>query len=88
MHGVGQKPIMRALHEIGVRPDCIFSVVEQQDPDPDFPTVSFPNPEEHGTYFSAFSYRSAELTQVFRCFGMQSHLYRAVQRTLHESGRT
>lgn len=48
MHGVGHGPVMRALQAVGLRPEHVAVVKEQQDPDPDFPTVSFPNPEEHG----------------------------------------
>ncbi|CAG8533781.1 4888_t:CDS:10 [Acaulospora colombiana] len=48
MHGVGNKPVMRALQDIGLTSDCLSVVKEQQNPDPEFPTVSFPNPEEHG----------------------------------------
>ncbi|PVG04091.1 Phosphoglucomutase, first 3 domain-containing protein [Serendipita vermifera] len=48
MHGVGNKPVLRALQDIGLTSDCISVVKEQQNPDPEFPTVSFPNPEEHG----------------------------------------
>jgi len=48
MHGVGQKPMLEALKAIGLSPSCVFTVAEQEDPDPDFPTVSFPNPEEKG----------------------------------------
>lgn len=46
MHGVGGDLAVRALERSGFgRP---FIVSEQQDPDPDFPTVAFPNPEEPG----------------------------------------
>lgn len=43
LHGSGAMPIERALHEMGV--DVIF-VEEQKAPDGNFPTVSYPNPEE------------------------------------------
>lgn len=46
MHGVGGALAVEALRRAGF-PDV--RVVEQQaDPDPDFPTVAFPNPEEPG----------------------------------------
>lgn len=48
MHGVGHKIVTRALQEVGFPTERIFVVEEQRDPDPEFPTVSFPNPEEHG----------------------------------------
>ena len=50
MHGVGDKVVTRALQEIGLSAQRVFVVEEQRDPDPDFPTVSFPNPEEHGNF--------------------------------------
>lgn len=43
MHGVGHKYIEKVFEEIGVK---FVAVTEQKDPDPDFPTVKFPNPEE------------------------------------------
>lgn len=46
MHGVGGQVMLRVLEEVGF-PKPV--VVEQQfAPDPQFPTVSFPNPEEPG----------------------------------------
>ncbi|PVU90915.1 hypothetical protein BB561_004650 [Smittium simulii] len=46
MHGVGTPFCNRALETLGLDP--FIPVVEQIDPDPDFPTVAFPNPEEKG----------------------------------------
>lgn len=43
LHGSGAMPVERALREMGV--DVIF-VPEQKEPDGNFPTVSYPNPEE------------------------------------------
>lgn len=46
MHGVGTQTICEVFKRAGF-PDLIL-VKEQSDPDPDFPTVAFPNPEEPG----------------------------------------
>lgn len=46
MHGVGGALTQRVLHEAGFTQ--VSLIAEQADPDPDFPTVSFPNPEEPG----------------------------------------
>ena len=53
MHGVGGGVLAEALRRAGfgnVRP-----VAEQERPDPDFPTVAFPNPEEPGALDLAFA---------------------------------
>lgn len=46
MHGVGAALTKKVLEEAGFT--NVTLVAEQADPDPDFPTVSFPNPEEPG----------------------------------------
>ena len=46
MHGVGSECMQRALAEAGFTD--VHEVAEQAVPDPDFPTVAFPNPEEKG----------------------------------------
>jgi phosphomannomutase len=46
MHGVGTQTLSQVFTMAGF-PDLIL-VSEQADPDPDFPTVVFPNPEEPG----------------------------------------
>ncbi|MEE2788574.1 MAG: phospho-sugar mutase [Myxococcota bacterium] len=46
MHGVGDDSVRHALSSHGYHQ--VFSVPEQSAPDPDFPTVQFPNPEEPG----------------------------------------
>ena len=46
MHGVGTRVVRRLVEKAGL-PEFI-GVTEQLDPDPDFPTVAFPNPEEPG----------------------------------------
>jgi phosphomannomutase len=46
MHGVGTKTLQRVFHRAGF-PSLIL-VESQAKPDPDFPTLPFPNPEEKG----------------------------------------
>ena len=46
MHGVGTKTLQRVFHRAGF-PSLIL-VESQAQPDPDFPTLPFPNPEELG----------------------------------------
>lgn len=46
MHGVGTETIEKVFADAGFSP--LILVAEQAQPDPDFPTVAFPNPEEPG----------------------------------------
>jgi phosphomannomutase len=58
LHGVGSELALRSIEAAGFpRPT---PVVEQAEPDPDFPTVAFPNPEEPGAIDLALS-RAAEV---------------------------
>ena len=46
LHGVGTETLERVFHAAGFNAPIL--VKEQADPDPAFPTVAFPNPEEPG----------------------------------------
>jgi phosphomannomutase len=53
MHGVGTETLTQVFEKAGFPP--LILVAEQSEPDPDFPTVAFPNPEEPGAIDLAIS---------------------------------
>lgn len=58
MHGVGWQTAQRVFAAAGFA--APVSVPEQQEPDPAFPTVAFPNPEEPGAMDLAFALAARE----------------------------
>ncbi|CAN0031767.1 unnamed protein product, partial [Choristocarpus tenellus] len=58
MHGVGHKWVERAFKVFSLPP--LISVPSQQEPDPEFPTVAFPNPEEKGALYDAICLAEAK----------------------------
>ena len=48
IHGTGNVPVQQALRNFGY--EQVTIVPEQEKPDPEFPTVSYPNPEEEESF--------------------------------------
>ena len=62
LHGVGHTTWMAAMRAAGFRIPSV--VIEQAAPDPDFPTVAFPNPEERGAADMLLAHAAAERADV------------------------
>lgn len=58
LHGTGNIPVRRILKEMGFR--HVFVVPEQEQPDGDFPTVPYPNPEDPRAFELALQYAKKE----------------------------
>lgn len=48
LHGTGNKPVRRILNELGFTQ--VYCVEEQEKPDGNFPTISYPNPEDPAAF--------------------------------------
>ncbi|MBN2658529.1 MAG: phospho-sugar mutase [Spirochaetales bacterium] len=57
LHGAGNIPVNNALKKMGI---SVFTVPEQAEPDGDFPTVAFPNPEISEAMALALKYGKEE----------------------------
>ncbi|KAH7102927.1 Phosphoglucomutase, first 3 domain-containing protein [Auriculariales sp. MPI-PUGE-AT-0066] len=55
LHGVGERFMRKAVAQLGGAVE-VMSTPEQADPNPDFPTTAFPNPEEKGTLDLAMAF--------------------------------
>jgi phosphomannomutase len=62
LHGVGRDVLLRVFERAGFPAPSV--VPEQADPDPDFPTVAFPNPEEPGALGLALGLAARERADV------------------------
>jgi phosphomannomutase len=58
LHGVAASLALSAIDRAGFPPPLV--VAAQEEPDPDFPTVAFPNPEEPGTLDLALAQARAD----------------------------
>ena len=62
LHGTGNTVVERLLHELGL--ENVYVVPEQKDPDGNFPTVSYPNPEDKKAFKLALELGEKENADV------------------------
>lgn len=58
IHGSGNKPVRRVLHELGFK--NLKVVKEQENPDGNFPTAAYPNPEDKSVFKLALEMAKTE----------------------------
>ncbi|CAE6376565.1 unnamed protein product [Rhizoctonia solani] len=78
MHGVSRAIIDRANKVFDFKP--LEHVKEQQDPNPDFPTVAFPNPEEKGALDLAIKTANASASSYVFAQDPDSDRFAAAQK--------
>lgn len=62
LHGTGNKPVRRVLEEVGFK--NVYVVPEQELPDPEFSTVSYPNPEDPKAFILAMELAKKEQADI------------------------
>lgn len=62
LHGTGAMPVLRILRESGY--NSVVPVQEQLEPNGDFPTVEFPNPEEPSAFAMALKLAEKENAEI------------------------
>ena len=62
LHGTGLVPVKRILSELGF--ENVYVVPQQEKPDPDFTTVSYPNPEDPAAFTLALELAKKENADV------------------------
>jgi len=62
LHGTGNIPVRSALKAVGFT--NVTVVPEQEQPDKDFPTVKFPNPEEHEAFTLAIELAKKQFADI------------------------
>ncbi|KAL1741168.1 hypothetical protein HDZ31DRAFT_46000 [Schizophyllum fasciatum] len=77
MHGVSHPFVSRAFEILNFPP--FTPVAEQQDPDPEFPTVRYPNPEEKGALDLAMKVAAEHGAQIILAQDPDSDRFSAIE---------
>lgn len=85
MHGVGLAFVRQAVCDIWSRGNNMRNVKEQAVPDPNFPTVSFPNPEEKGALDLAIQDADQNATTIILANDPDADRFAAVQKIDEET---
>ena len=62
LNGTGNKPVRSILKELGFK--NVYIVPEQENPDPEFSTLKYPNPEEHDAFTLAIKLAKQENADI------------------------